>query len=208
MKNRRSSQYSIQLDGGGLRSRNDPTKGKRKDKIPSGTEYTQGSAISQSKVPEMPIISEPELELSMRNYKRDKLNSEGSYRYINEPVQTVLHGVQGQRVGKIATNPPRSGELPEPPEKVHQRGGNSDILQWMEITSIRTPNIKHKGMEQQKEGGKKGRSPSSFYQKATSQKPHQGGKKNKKKNLRKENSPGYTIPRIQKDAMENVFNMA
>ncbi|MBW0461060.1 hypothetical protein O181_000775 [Austropuccinia psidii MF-1] len=36
----------------------------------------------------------------------------------------------------------------------------------------------------------------------------QEGKKNKKKNLRKPYSPSYRIPKIQKDAMENVFNMA
>ncbi|MBW0590788.1 hypothetical protein O181_130503 [Austropuccinia psidii MF-1] len=36
----------------------------------------------------------------------------------------------------------------------------------------------------------------------------QEGNKNKKKNWRKPYSPGYRIPKIQKDAMENVFNMA
>ncbi|MBW0593337.1 hypothetical protein O181_133052 [Austropuccinia psidii MF-1] len=36
----------------------------------------------------------------------------------------------------------------------------------------------------------------------------QEGKKNKKKNWRKPYSPGYSIPKIQKDAMHNVFNMA
>ncbi|MBW0503517.1 hypothetical protein O181_043232 [Austropuccinia psidii MF-1] len=34
------------------------------------------------------------------------------------------------------------------------------------------------------------------------------GKKNKKKNLRKPYYPSYRIPKVQKDAMENVFNMA
>ncbi|MBW0591935.1 hypothetical protein O181_131650 [Austropuccinia psidii MF-1] len=37
---------------------------------------------------------------------------------------------------------------------------------------------------------------------------HQEGKKNKKKNWRKQYSPSYRIPKIQKDAMENVFRMA
>ncbi|MBW0561106.1 hypothetical protein O181_100821 [Austropuccinia psidii MF-1] len=82
----RGSKYPIQSDGGGIRSRNDPTKGKRKGKIPSGTESTQGSAISQSKVPEMPIISEPELKLNMRNSKRDESNSIGSDRLLHELV--------------------------------------------------------------------------------------------------------------------------
>ncbi|MBW0590238.1 hypothetical protein O181_129953 [Austropuccinia psidii MF-1] len=36
----------------------------------------------------------------------------------------------------------------------------------------------------------------------------QEGKKNKKKNWRKQYSPSYRIPKIQKDAMDNVFNMA
>ncbi|MBW0589795.1 hypothetical protein O181_129510 [Austropuccinia psidii MF-1] len=36
----------------------------------------------------------------------------------------------------------------------------------------------------------------------------QEGKKNKKKNWRKPYSPSFRIPKIQKDAMENVFNMA
>ncbi|MBW0562659.1 hypothetical protein O181_102374 [Austropuccinia psidii MF-1] len=74
MTTRRGFQYSIQSDGGGLTGRNDPTKGKRKGKIACGTEFTQGSAISQRKVPENPIISEPELKLSMRKPNRHKLN--------------------------------------------------------------------------------------------------------------------------------------
>ncbi|MBW0503842.1 hypothetical protein O181_043557 [Austropuccinia psidii MF-1] len=36
----------------------------------------------------------------------------------------------------------------------------------------------------------------------------QEGKKNKKKNWRTPYYPGYRIPTIQKDAMDNVFNMA
>ncbi|MBW0554650.1 hypothetical protein O181_094365 [Austropuccinia psidii MF-1] len=36
----------------------------------------------------------------------------------------------------------------------------------------------------------------------------QEGKKNKKKNWRKPYSPSYRIQRIQKDAMDNVLNMA
>ncbi|MBW0591265.1 hypothetical protein O181_130980 [Austropuccinia psidii MF-1] len=38
--------------------------------------------------------------------------------------------------------------------------------------------------------------------------PPQEGKKNKKKNWRKPYSPNYRIPKIQKDAMDNFFNMA
>ncbi|MBW0557736.1 hypothetical protein O181_097451 [Austropuccinia psidii MF-1] len=37
--------------------------------------------------------------------------------------------------------------------------------------------------------------------------PPQEGKKNNKKNWRKPYSPSYRIPKIQKDAMDNFFNM-
>ncbi|MBW0525795.1 hypothetical protein O181_065510 [Austropuccinia psidii MF-1] len=39
-------------------------------------------------------------------------------------------------------------------------------------------------------------------------KPLQEGKKNKKKNWRRPYSPSYRIPKIQKAAMGNFFNMA
>ncbi|MBW0513099.1 hypothetical protein O181_052814 [Austropuccinia psidii MF-1] len=144
MNTRRGSQYSIQSDGAGLRSRSDPSKGKRKGKIPSGTESTKRSAISQRQVPEMPIISEPELEL-------------------------ILHSIQRQGLGNVATNPPMSDELLAHPQKIPQRGGNSEILQWMESTIIQTSNQKYEGIPCQKEGENQGRSPSSFYQQAPSQ---------------------------------------
>ncbi|MBW0479191.1 hypothetical protein O181_018906 [Austropuccinia psidii MF-1] len=38
--------------------------------------------------------------------------------------------------------------------------------------------------------------------------PPQEEKKNRKKNWRKTYSPGYGIPRIQKDGMKNVLNLA
>ncbi|MBW0504739.1 hypothetical protein O181_044454 [Austropuccinia psidii MF-1] len=166
MTTRRGPQYSIQSDGFGLRGRIDPSKGKRKRKIPSGRESTQLSAISQKQVPEMPRISEPELELSMSSSNRYKSHSEGSNRHLNEPVQAVLHGVQGQGLGNVATNPPKSDELQEHPQKVPQRGGNREILQWMESAIIQTSNQKYQVIPCQKEGGNQGRSPSSFYQKA------------------------------------------
>ena len=169
MTTRRGSQYSIQSDGAGLRGRTDPSKGKRKGNIPSGTESTQGSALSQRQVPEMPMISEPELELSMSNSNRYKSHSEGSNRHLHEPVQAVLHSVQGQRLGNAASNTPRSDELLAHPENVPQRGGDSEILEWMESTVIQTSNQKNQGLPHQKEGGNQGRSPSSFYQQAPSQ---------------------------------------
>ncbi|MBW0520679.1 hypothetical protein O181_060394 [Austropuccinia psidii MF-1] len=169
MTTRRGSQYSIQSDGGGLRSRVDPSKGKRKHTIPSGTESTQGSAIPKRKVPDMPMTSEPELELSMSNSNRDKSHSEGSNRHLHEPVQAVLHSVQGQRLENVVTNPPRSNEFLESPEKIPQRGGNSEILQWIESTIIQASKQENKGIPCQKERGKQGRSLSSFYQQASSQ---------------------------------------
>ena len=138
MNTRRGSQYSIQSDGGVLRSRVDLSKGKRKGKIPSGTESTQGSALSQGQVPEMPMISEPELEISMSSSNRYKSHSEGSNRHLHEPIQTVPHSVKGQILGNVASNTPRIDELLAHPEKVPQRGGNSEILQWMEST-VGTP---------------------------------------------------------------------
>ncbi|MBW0590475.1 hypothetical protein O181_130190 [Austropuccinia psidii MF-1] len=48
---------------------------------------------------------------------------------------------------------------------------------------------------------------------ASTSKPHasqppQEGNKNKEKNWRKPYFPSYRIPKIQKDSMDNVFNMA
>ncbi|MBW0531901.1 hypothetical protein O181_071616 [Austropuccinia psidii MF-1] len=100
----------------------------QKGKLPSGTESTQGRAIFKRKVPDMPMISEPELELSMSNSNRKKSHSEGSNRHLYELIQAVLHGVQGQRLGNVATNPPRRDELLAYPEKIPQRQANSEII--------------------------------------------------------------------------------
>ncbi|MBW0545928.1 hypothetical protein O181_085643 [Austropuccinia psidii MF-1] len=105
----------------------------------------------------------------MTNSNRYKSHSEGSNRNIYEPVQAVIHSSQGQGLGNVATNPPRSNELLAHHEEIPQRGGNSEILQWMESTIIQASNQKDKGVPCQKEGGKQGRSPSSFYQQASSQ---------------------------------------
>ncbi|MBW0502857.1 hypothetical protein O181_042572 [Austropuccinia psidii MF-1] len=169
MTTRRGFQYSIQSDGTGLRSRIDPSKGKRKGTIPSKRESTQGCAISQRQVPEMPMISKPELELSMSISNRDEQNAEGSNRHIHEPVQAVLHHVQGQGLGNVATNPPRSDEILAHPQKVPQREGNIEILQCLESTIIQTSNQKDQGIPCQQQRIKQGRRPSSFYQKASSQ---------------------------------------
>ncbi|MBW0593827.1 hypothetical protein O181_133542 [Austropuccinia psidii MF-1] len=143
MTTRRGSQYSIQSDAAVLRGRIDSSKGKRKGNIPSGTESTQGSG----QVPEMPIRSEQELEL----------------------IQTVLHSLQGERLGNVAPNTPRSDELLAHPQNVPQGGRNSEIVQCMESTIIQTSNQEDQGVPCQKERGKQGQSPSSFYQQASSQ---------------------------------------
>ncbi|MBW0555472.1 hypothetical protein O181_095187 [Austropuccinia psidii MF-1] len=71
----------------------------------------------------------------------------------------------------------------------------------MESTIIQTSNQKDQGIPFQKEGGNQGRipKPTHFPKK---------GRRTRKKNWRKPYSPSYRIPKIQKDAMDNVFNMA
>ncbi|MBW0470115.1 hypothetical protein O181_009830 [Austropuccinia psidii MF-1] len=105
----------------------------------------------------------------MHNSKSHKSNSEGSNGRIYEPIQAVLHGLQGQRLGNVAINAQRNDELLAHMQKVPQRGGNSEILKLMESTIIQKSNKKDKGLEQQKEGGQQGRTTISFYQQATSQ---------------------------------------
>ncbi|MBW0551301.1 hypothetical protein O181_091016 [Austropuccinia psidii MF-1] len=85
-----------------LSLRKENSKVKRKGKIPSGTEYTQGSAISQRQLPEIPIISEPELELSLSNSNRYTSHSEASDRHLQEQVEAVLQILQGQILGNVA----------------------------------------------------------------------------------------------------------
>ncbi|MBW0501778.1 hypothetical protein O181_041493 [Austropuccinia psidii MF-1] len=60
----------------------------------------------------------------------------------------------------------------------------------------------------QKEGGNQGRSSSSFYKQASSQpnSPRRG--EEEKKKWRKPYYPSYRVPRIQKDAIDSLFNMA
>ncbi|MBW0547619.1 hypothetical protein O181_087334 [Austropuccinia psidii MF-1] len=208
MTTRRASQYLIQSDEAGLRGRIDSSKGQRKGKIPSGTESTKGNALFKGQVPEMPMISEPELELIMSNSNRYKSHSEGSDRHLHEPVQTILHSVQGQGLGNIATNTLSSDEVLEHPQKLFQRGGNSEILQWMESTIIQTSNQRDQGVPCQKEGGNQERSPSSLYQQAPSQPTSPRREEEQGKELEKPYLPSYRSQKIQKDAMNNVFNMA
>ncbi|MBW0504064.1 hypothetical protein O181_043779 [Austropuccinia psidii MF-1] len=208
MTTRRGSQYFIQSDEGGLRSRNDFTKWKRKAKIPSGTESTQRSAISQRQVPKAHIISKPELELSVSNSNRNKSHSEGSNRHIHEPLQAVLHGLQGKELGNVATNTPRSDELLhiikmflKEEEIVKHSNGCNPLSSKPQVKKIKDWHNK-KREESKKEA------PVAFTRKPQARQTPQQGKRNNKNNWRKSYSPSYSIPIIQKDSMYNVFNMA
>ncbi|MBW0566788.1 hypothetical protein O181_106503 [Austropuccinia psidii MF-1] len=130
----------------------------------------------------------------MRSSKKDKLNPEGFKRHIYGPVQAVLHGIQEQRLQNITTNSPRSDELLEHSQKVPQIGGKSEILQWMESTIIQNSIQKYKGLAQKKEGGKQGRSPRSFSQKATSQPTSPRREEEQESKWRKPYSPSYRMP--------------
>ncbi|MBW0583374.1 hypothetical protein O181_123089 [Austropuccinia psidii MF-1] len=198
MTTRRGSQYSIQSDGAGLRGRIDSSKGKRKGNIPSGTESTPGSALCQRQVPEMPVISEPELELSMSNSNRYKSHSEGSDRHLHEPVQAVLHSVQRQGLGNVASNTARSDELLAHPENVPHRGGDSGILQWMDPLSSKPQIKKIKEYHSKKREASREEDPVASTSKPQANQPPQEGKKNKKKNWRNQYSPSYRIPKSKK----------
>ncbi|MBW0558287.1 hypothetical protein O181_098002 [Austropuccinia psidii MF-1] len=130
----------------------------------------------------MPMISEPELELSMSNSNRYKSHSEGSDRHLPEPVQAVLHSVQRQGLGNVASNTPRSDELLAHPQKIKEYHSKK------------------------KEESKEEAPVASTSKPQVNKSPQEG--KNKKENWRKPYSPSYRIPKIQKDAMENFFNMA
>ncbi|MBW0548496.1 hypothetical protein O181_088211 [Austropuccinia psidii MF-1] len=80
------------------------------------------------------MISELELEQSISNSNRYKSHSERSNIHIHENVQAVLHGVQGQGWGNVATNPPRSDELLAYPERFPQKGENFEELKLKEST--------------------------------------------------------------------------
>ncbi|MBW0589361.1 hypothetical protein O181_129076 [Austropuccinia psidii MF-1] len=138
----------------------------------------------------MPMISEPEFKLSMSNSNRYKSHSEGSDRHLNEPVKAVLQSVQRQGLGNFASDTPRIDELLAHPQKVPHRGGDSGVT-----------------LQKKKEESKE-EAPVASISKPQANQPPQEGEKNKKKNWRKPYSPSYRIPKIPKDAMDNVFKMA
>ncbi|MBW0582550.1 hypothetical protein O181_122265 [Austropuccinia psidii MF-1] len=77
----------------------------------------------------------------------------------------------------------------------------------MESTVIQASNKKTKEYHSEKREASKEVAPVASTSKPQVNQPPQEGK-NKKKNWRKPYFPSYRIPKIQKDAMDNVFNMA
>ncbi|MBW0587026.1 hypothetical protein O181_126741 [Austropuccinia psidii MF-1] len=78
---------------------------------------------------------------------------------------------------------------------------------WNPLSS--KPQIsKNKEYHSKKKEASKEEAPVASTSKPQGSQPPQEGKKNKKKNWRKPYSPSYRIPKIQKDAMANVFKMA
>ncbi|MBW0500995.1 hypothetical protein O181_040710 [Austropuccinia psidii MF-1] len=71
------------------------------------------------------------------------------------------------------------------------------------------PQIKRiKEYNPKKREARKEESPVASTRKPPANQPPKEGKKNKKNNCKKPYSPSYRISKIQKDAMDNVFNMA
>ncbi|MBW0561157.1 hypothetical protein O181_100872 [Austropuccinia psidii MF-1] len=76
---------------------------------------------------------------------------------------------------------------------------------WNPLSS--KPQIKKdKGVPLQKEGGKQGRSPSSFYQKASSQTTSPRREEKHKSNWGKPYSASYRIPKLQKKMPWTMFS--
>ncbi|MBW0501710.1 hypothetical protein O181_041425 [Austropuccinia psidii MF-1] len=133
----------------------------------------------------------------MINSNRDKSHSEGSNRHLYEPVESVLHSVQGKRLGNVATNPPTSDELLAYPEKLLKE---EEIVRysngWNPLSS--KPQIKNiKEYDSKKKEASTEEAPvASTSRPQANQLPQEG--KNKKKYWRKPYSPSYRIPKIQK----------
>ncbi|MBW0527912.1 hypothetical protein O181_067627 [Austropuccinia psidii MF-1] len=78
---------------------------------------------------------------------------------------------------------------------------------WNPLSS-KTQIKKIKEYHAKKKAETKEEAPVAFTSKPQANPLPQEGKKNKKRNWRKPYSPSYRIPKIQKDAMDNVFIMA
>ncbi|MBW0589276.1 hypothetical protein O181_128991 [Austropuccinia psidii MF-1] len=127
----------------------------------------------------------------MSNPNRDKSHSERSNRHLYQPVQTVLHSVQGHRLGNVATNPPRSDELLAYPEnslkeEVIVRYSNG----WNPLSS--KPQIKkiQEYHSQEKEASKEEAPVASTSKPQSTQLPQEGKKK-------KKISGGNIFPKLQ-----------
>ncbi|MBW0516917.1 hypothetical protein O181_056632 [Austropuccinia psidii MF-1] len=159
------------------------------------------------KNPEIPIISQPELEISMSNSKQDKSYSECSNKHQYEPVQSLLKFLQGNHWKMLP--------------QIHQEVMNSwnihkKFLQEEEIVKYSNgcnrlsskPQIQNiKYWNNKKREVSKEEAPVASTRKPKANQPSQEEKK-KKNNWRKQYAPSYRIPKIQKDAMGNYLNMA
>ncbi|MBW0572826.1 hypothetical protein O181_112541 [Austropuccinia psidii MF-1] len=110
----------------------------------------------------MPMISKPEMELSMGNSNRENNIQRAQIDIYMSQYKQHYRLYKEKRLGNFATNSPRSDEVLGYPERIPQIVGNSEILQRMESTIIQASNKEDRGIPCQKKGGKKGRSPSSF----------------------------------------------
>ncbi|MBW0563951.1 hypothetical protein O181_103666 [Austropuccinia psidii MF-1] len=144
----------------------------------------------------------------MSNSKIDKFNSEGSNRQIYEQVKAVLHGVQGERLGIFAIDPPRSYEHLANSQKVLKEEEIVKYFNGWNPLSSKLHIKKIKDWNHRKREASKEEALVASTRRPQARQPPQEGKKDRKKNSRKPYSPSYRLPRIQKDAMENAFNMA
>ncbi|MBW0537499.1 hypothetical protein O181_077214 [Austropuccinia psidii MF-1] len=78
---------------------------------------------------------------------------------------------------------------------------------WNPLSS-KPQNKKIKDWHNKKREASKEEAPEPSTRKPQGSQPPSEGQKNKRKNWRKPYYPRYRIPRIQNDALENVFNMA
>ncbi|MBW0530578.1 hypothetical protein O181_070293 [Austropuccinia psidii MF-1] len=121
----------------------------------------------------------------MSHLNRDKSHYKGSNRHIYDPVQALLHGIQGHKLGNIATNTPRRYELLAYSQKASQRGGNSEPLQGMESTIIQASNQKIKDWHNKRQEASKEKAPLASTSKPQASQPPQERKKNNKTNWKK-----------------------
>ncbi|MBW0548371.1 hypothetical protein O181_088086 [Austropuccinia psidii MF-1] len=137
------------------------------------------------------MIYEPELELSMSNSNRYKSHEEGSDIHLHEPVQAVLHSVQGQGVMN-SWNIMKTFLKEE--EIVRYSNGWNPLSSKPQMKTIKEYHAKKKEATKEE-------APVASTSKPQANPLPQEGKNTKKKNLRKPYYPSYRIPKIQKDAM-------